>query len=302
MTEISHGYADLGEVKLHYAECGASNDDLVILLHGFPEFWYTWRKQLPVIGKHVHAVAPDMRGYNLSDRPEKLEDYRIDRLVNDVIKLAKHFGKKNFYLVSHDWGAAVAWSVAISRPDLVKGLIVLNGAHPYIFSKLLEENENQIAHSKYMSEFREEGIENRLLDDNCEWLWDWTFKSHYDRGLITDAEKTEYIKAWTKPGAIRAMLNYYRASPVKPRPKSKGEKSLNLDPEKFRVSVPTLIVWGEQDHALMPENLDGIEDFVSDLEIIRLPEVSHWVTHEDPERVSVEIMGYINKLKSRKQG
>jgi len=302
MTEITHGHADLGHIKLHYAESGSHKDDLVIFLHGFPEFWYTWRKQLPVIGEHFHAVAPDMRGYNLSDRPENLEDYRIDKLVTDVIKLGAHFGKDKFYLVSHDWGAAVAFSVAIARPDLIKGLIVLNGAHPYIFSKLLEENENQIAHSKYITEFREEDAPERLAQDNCEWLWDWTFKDHYDRGLITDAEKAEYIKAWTRPGAITAMLNYYRASPIKPRPASQGAKPLNLDPEKYKVHVPTLIVWGDKDHALMPENLEGMGDFIDDLEVVRLPEVSHWVTHEDPERVSTEVLRYIKQLKGRKLG
>lgn len=299
MADIKQGFADLGQITQHYAETGADNDDLVILLHGFPEFWYTWRKQLPVIGEEYHAVAPDLRGYNLSDKPENVEDFRINHLIKDVLALAAHFGAKKFYLVAHDWGAAIAWSVALARPDMIKGLVILNGPHPYIFAKLLEENQSQIDHSKYMSEFREEGMEDKLLANNCDWLWNWTFKEHYDKGQLSDEDRAAYIKAWMQPGAIRSALNLYRASPLKPRPKSKGEKGLPLNPEDYIVKVPTLVVWGEKDHALVPENLVGIEDFVPDLELVRLHEVSHWVTHEDPDRVNDEVLRFFGKIKAR---
>ncbi len=299
MTDIQQGFADLGHITLHYAETGAENDDLVIFLHGFPEFWYTWRQQLPVVGQNFHAVAPDLRGYNLSDKPENVEDYRINHLIKDVLALAKNFGKEKFYLVSHDWGAAVAWSVALACPDLVKGLIVLNGPHPYIFAKLLEENQKQIDQSKYMSDFREEGIEDTLLKDNCAWLWDWTFKTHYEKGQMNDDDRKAYIEAWSQPNAIRSALNLYRASPLKPRSKENGKKGLGLKPEDFIVKVPTLVIWGEKDHALIPENIDGIDQFVSDLEVIRLPEVTHWVTHEDPDRVSHEIVRFLSELQNR---
>ena len=300
MADITTRIADLGHIKLHMAESGAGNDDLVILLHGFPEFWYTWRKQLPVLGDKYHAVAPDMRGYNLSDRPEEAAAYKINHLVKDILALAAHLGHEKFYLVSHDWGAAVAFGVAMSAPDKVRGLMVLNGAHPYIFAKLLETNERQIGHSKYITEFNDPNMEDKLLADNCGWLWNWTFADHEKRGLITPDEKAEYIKAWQKPGAVTAMLNYYRMSPVRPRPASKGEKGLDLNPEHFMVNVPTHIIWGEQDHALMPENLDGIEDFIPDLKIDRLPEVSHWVTHEAPEIVSEKVGAFIEAINARK--
>jgi epoxide hydrolase 4 len=301
MTKITHGFANVGAVNLHYAECGAGKSDLVIMLHGFPEFWYTWRKQLPELGKDFHAVAPDMRGYNLSDKPENPEDYKIENLVPDIVGLARHFGHEKFYLVSHDWGAAVAWAVAIACRDQIKGLIVLNGAHPYIFAKLLEENEKQIAHSKYMTDFRDDGIEKKLLADNFSWLWNWTFAKHHKQGLLSDADRAAYIKAWSEPNAIKASLNYYRMSPLKPRPIAKGVASLGLKPERFMVHVPTYVIWGEKDHALMPENLDGIEDLVPDIKIKRLPEVSHWVTHEEPELVLAEISRFIKELKARKR-
>ncbi|WP_025898889.1 alpha/beta fold hydrolase [Sneathiella glossodoripedis] len=299
MSTINQGVAELGTINLHYAETGADNKELIILLHGFPEFWFTWRKQLPVLGEKYHAVAPDMRGYNLSDRPEGVEAYRINQLIDDIKRLAKHFGADQFYLASHDWGAAVAWSVALAHPELIKGLMILNGPHPYIFARLLENNPKQIAHSQYMADFREAGIEQKLAANNFKWLWDWTFAEHERRGQITADEKEEYLRAWGQPGAITAMLNYYRASPLKPRPAKEGEKSLELTPEHFHVNVPTMVLWGEQDHALIPENLDGIGDFVPDLKLIRLPEVTHWVTHEAPDRVSQEILEFLTEIKAR---
>ncbi len=299
MTAISQGFADLGSIRLHYAEAGDRNNKLVILLHGFPEFWFTWRKQLPELGKSYHAVAPDMRGYNLSDRPENLDDYKINHLIDDVVRLAAHFGADDFYLAAHDWGAAVAWSVALARPDLVKGLMILNGPHPYIFAKLLEQNQNQIDHSQYMSDFRSPKAEETLKQDNFEWLWDWTFVEHERNGLITADEKQEYIRAWAQPGAITAMLNYYRASPLKPRPVGGSSKSLELNPDHFRVKVPTMIMWGEKDHALVPENLNEIEDFVPDLKLIKLSDVTHWVTHEAPDRVNTEISSFIAEIEAR---
>lgn len=299
MAEISEGYAQLDHITLHYAEAGAGNDDLVIFLHGFPEFWYTWRKQLTVVGDNYHAVAPDLRGYNLSDKPQEQDQYRINHLIKDVLALARHFGHERFYLVAHDWGAAIAWSVALAKPELIKGLVILNGPHPYIFSKLLEENQIQIDHSKYITDFREEGIEQTLLTDDCAWLWEWTFKTHYENGQLSDDDRAAYIKAWTQPGAIRSALNLYRASPIRPRPKADGEAGLGLNPDDFIVKVPTMVLWGEKDHALVPENIDGIGDFVPDLRLIRLPDVTHWVTHEDPDRVNREVLQFFKDIETR---
>jgi epoxide hydrolase 4 len=299
MKGIKQGFADLGSINLHYAESGANNKELVILLHGFPEFWFTWRKQLPMIGEKYHAVAPDMRGYNLSDRPKGVNSYHINYLIDDVIRLAKHFGAEKFYLAAHDWGAAVAWSVALARPELIKGLMIFNGPHPYIFSKLLQENDQQIEQSQYMADFREDGIEEKLQADNCAWLWDWTFARHEELGLISAVEKAEYLKAWMQPGAITAMLNYYRASPLVPRKLAAGDKPLDLDPEIFKVKVPTLVVWGEKDHALISENLNGLNGFVPDLKLVKLPNVTHWVTHEDPARVADEITCFIEMVETR---
>src|SRR5258705_6749506 len=123
--EIKHGYGQLDGIRLHYAECGTGNDDLVLLLPGFPEFWYWWRHQLPVLGRKFHVVAPDMRGYNLSDKPSRVEDYRMEKLVEDVVGLIKHFGAEKATIVGHDWGAGVAWAVAQKYPERVTRLAVM---------------------------------------------------------------------------------------------------------------------------------------------------------------------------------
>ncbi|MEX0582227.1 MAG: alpha/beta hydrolase, partial [Sneathiella sp.] len=269
MTVINHERAKIGDIELHYAECGAGNDELVLMLHGFPEFWYCWKDQLPKVGKNYHAVAPDMRGYNLSDKPDGIKAYGIRHLIGDVIGLADHFGAEKFYLVAHDWGAAIAWAIAIACPERIRGLVIFNGPHPYIFSELLSHNEAQIAHSQYIARFQIPDIETDLLAEDCRQLWDWTFRDLIPTGEMTEEDEFAYKSAWTQPGAMTAMLNYYRASPLVPATGQMKGKGFGLKPEAFRVHVPTLVVWGEGDEMLVAENLDGLEDFVDDLTIVR---------------------------------
>ncbi|MFC4270235.1 alpha/beta fold hydrolase [Sneathiella chungangensis] len=300
MTAIHHKRAELTDISLHYAECGAENDELVLMLHGFPEFWYCWKDQLPVVGEKYHAVAPDMRGYNLSDKPEGVKAYRIGPLVRDMIELADHFGKESFYLVAHDWGAAIAYAVAIAHPERIKGLMILNGAHPYIFADLLSNNDEQIANSQYMAYFRNPNAEAEMLANNGQWLLDWTFREIIERGLMTEEDADAYRAAWAQPGAMTAMVNYYRASPLVPATKETKGKGFGLNPEDFKVHVPTFVLWGEADHALIKENLVGLENFIDDLTIKRLPGITHWVTHEAPEIVSAEILAFIDRIRPEK--
>ncbi|TNE41383.1 MAG: alpha/beta hydrolase [Alphaproteobacteria bacterium] len=299
-TEITHNTAKVGDVTLHYVETGAGRDDTLLLLHGYPEFWYCWKDQLPVLGREFHTVAPDMRGYNLSDKPDGIKAYKIRHLIADVIGLADHLGKDEFYLAAHDWGAAIAWAVAIAHPDRIKGLVILNGPHPYIFAELLARDAEQIEHSQYMAYFQNEGIEEKMLADNCRRIMDWTFAKHVESGVLSEEDADAYRTAWRKPGALKSMLNYYRASPLVPAEKADPDgPGSGLDPENFRVHVPTRVVWGEEDHALTKKNLIGLEKLVPDLEIVTVPGVTHWITHEAPDRVNSEISGFIKKLKAR---
>ena len=299
MAAISHGYARLPDITLHYAEAGKGEEELILCLHGFPEFWYCWKYQLEALGDRYHVIAPDMRGYNLSDKPEGIRNYEISSLINDISELIKFSGYRKIWLVAHDWGAAVAWGLAIARPDLLNGLMILNGPHPYIFADLLQTNQTQIDRSQYMAMFRLDGIEDKLRRDDFNWLWDFTFSWHHRKGLMNDADKDAYLGAWGQEGALTSMLNYYRATPLAPADVA-GENTLGLDPEKFKVTVSTRVLWGEKDHALIAENLVGLENFVPDLTIKRLPNVSHWVTHEEPDVVVSQIEDFIRSVKGGK--
>ena len=298
---IRHNVANIGEVTLHYAETGPEQGTLVLLLHGFPEFWYCWKDILPGLGETYHAVAPDMRGYNLSDKPDGVEAYHIRHLMQDVLDLADHFNAKKFYLVAHDWGAAIAYAVAIAHPERLQGLVILNGAHPWIFAELLNRHAGQIASSQYIAAFRDPEAEAKLLANDSDWLLDWTFRPHLEQGRMTDADIAAYRAAWAEPGAMTAMLNYYRATPLNPATEETFGKGSGLDPARFMVHVPTLVLWGEADEALQVANLEGLEDFIPDLRIIRLPGISHWVTHEAPERALAEISAFINAQESAKK-
>lgn len=272
-------YVDLADVRLHVVEAG--DGPLVLFLHGFPEFWYAWRRQLKVFAAHCRAVAPDMRGYNLSGKPAGLEAYRMKNLVADVRGLAHALGYERIVLVGHDWGGAVAWATAIAHPDLVARLIIVNAPHPGVFARLLAEDEAQISASRYMTDFLDPGTEERLLADDARELARWITTWGIAKGLMTEEDDRRYRAAWQIPGALTSMLAYYRNRGLAGPPPR--------DPTKLVVRVPTHVVWGMKDRALTPANLDGLADHVPDLTIERVEDAGHWVVHERPGRVEAAV-------------
>jgi pimeloyl-ACP methyl ester carboxylesterase len=259
----------------------------MLFLHGFPEYWAMWRPMLEHFGARGWcAAAPDLRGYNLSDKPEAVEAYRAKHLMADVLALAAHYTKDPFVLVAHDWGGAVAWGVAIAHPERLQKLVMLNSPHPYLFWRELCENPAQQKASEYMNFFRLAKAE-RVLSENG-----------YARLLgafsdLDEASRKALIEAWSQPGALTGGLNYYRASPLHPPTANEpGAKKLQLKPEDFVVKVPTLVVWGERDTALLPGCLDGLEAVVPDLKLVRVPEASHWVARERTGLVIREIEAF----------
>ena len=278
-------------MRLHYAHAGQG--PLVLFLHGFPEFWYCWKHQLEDLGRDYFAVAPDMRGYNLSDRPAEVKQYKARVLVEDVRALAEHLGQKKFVLVAHDWGGAVAWAYAMAHPQTLSKLVIVNSPHPVPFARELARNPAQDAASQYMNLLRSDKAERVLAQNNYERLVNMTLEG-WGKGAIDAAEKALYLEAWSQPGALTGSLNYYRASPLyPPAGDDPGARALKLEPADFMVHVPTLVVWGMRDKALLPGNLDGLQDCVPDLRIERLPEASHWVMHEQPERLNQLIREFI---------
>jgi pimeloyl-ACP methyl ester carboxylesterase len=293
-------YSEVNGVRLHYVRAG--NGPLIIFLHGFPEFWYEWKNQLAEFGKDHLAVAPDMRGYNLSEKPTDVDQYQVKYLVEDVRALADHLGQKKFVLVGHDWGGAVAWAFAIAHPEYLEKLVIVNAPHPGIFGRELAQNSAQQKASQYMLMFRSDKAEQNLAANNYGTLVNIVLGEGLKTGVFTEEDKLAYIQAWSQPGALTGGLNYYRAARVGPPPPKGGdgenagasESSGNFapDPSKLMVKVPTLVIWGEKDTALLTGNLEGLDQFVPQLTIKRIPDGTHWVIHEKP----AEVNGYIREF------
>ena len=293
MPELAGGYAQVNGVRLHYKSTGKGK--LVLFLHGFPEFWRSWKKQLEHFGRDYLAVAPDMRGYNLSDCPGDVRDYRAKLLVEDIRQLARTFTQDKFVLVAHDWGGAVAWSLAIAHPELLSHLVIVNSPHPYSFWRELANNPAQQKASDYMLLLRDPKAERVLSENHFERLLKMRFAGRQE-GPALEADRKAYLEAWSQPGALTGSLNYYRASPLyPPSAGDPGAAKLQLDPKDFVVRVPTLVIWGEKDKALLPSILEGIDEVVEHVEVVRVPDATHWVMDEKPDRVNAEIRRFIEK-------
>lgn len=287
--QIRHGYAQVGDVRLHYAECG-EGERLVLLLHGFPECWYSWRYQLRALGQRYRVVAPDMRGYNLSDKPDRVEDYRVPRLMDDVTGLIRHFGAREAAVVGHDWGAAVAWAVAQHFPDYVWKLAALQVPPPAVWAKNLSLR--QLLRSWYMFFFQLPRVpEWWMRRDDFAGL-DKLFNSTARPGTFADDEVEFYKSALKEPGALTASINYYRANLgrfLARRPK--GEIRTHE-----RVRVPTLFVFGERDFAILPETAAGVADYVhAPYTELRLARANHWVQQEYPAEVSAALLSFLDE-------
>ena len=291
-NEFAHSYAEVNGLRLHYASVGEGR--LLLFLHGFPEFWYAWRRQLAEFGRDNLAVACDMRGYNLSAKPEGVAAYRSKHLVADVAALIEKLGRGHCVLVGHDWGGSVAWAVAIARPDLVDKLIIVNAPHPGIFARLLASDPGQQKASGYMLKYRGKEAEDYLLRDDCRELRKSIVELGKARGYFDDSDGEAYLAAWRQPGAVTAMLNYYRAMAMAP-PHKDGTPArvVDLDDSRLAVNVPTLVIWGMEDRFLLPRNLDGLAAYVPDLRIRRIETGTHWVIHEHPDQVNKAIREFL---------
>ncbi len=285
-------YVTVNGVRLHYKSAGSGR--LVLFLHGFPEFWRCWERQLAHFGVDHLAVAPDMRGYNLSDRPPEVGAYKARLLIEDIRQLAATFTKDKFVLVAHDWGGAIAWGLAHAHPESLSHLVIVNSPHPYLFWRELANNPAQQKASEYMLLLRDARAERVLAENDFERLLRMRFEGR-EPGPGLDADKAAYLEAWKQPGAMTGSINYYRASPLYPPSASDpGASRLSLDPKDFTIRVPTLVLWGEKDRALLPSILDGIDEVVPGVKVVRVPQATHWVMDEQPDLVNAEIRKFIS--------
>lgn len=278
------GYADVNGVRLHYVSQGTG--PLILFVHGFPEFWYAWRSQLAEFGRDHQAVAVDMRGYNLSSKPEAVDAYRLPNMVEDIRALADHLGARKFVLVGHDWGGAVAWAFAMAHRDRLEKLVIINAPHPAVFGRELATNPAQQRASQYMTAFRSADTEQQLSANGFAALMHFTLADVIKAGYLTAADSLEYIKAWSQPGALTGGLNYYRAARI-------GPSAPGASAPAPMVTVPTLVIWGERDPYLLTANLNGLEAYVPRLTVKRIPDATHWVVHERPAEVNALIREFI---------
>lgn len=285
---LKHDYADVNGIRLHYVSKGQGK--LILFLHGFPEFWYAWRRQLDEFGKDYLAVALDMRGYNLSSKPPEIEQYRMRVLTEDIRQFVEYLGQKKLILVAHDWGASVAWAFAISNPDCLERLIIINGAHPATFYRELSNNAEQRKASQYILFYRSPDAEKKIAENNYAYLLNRMYTRLVDEGYMTHDDLKSYIKAWSQPNALTGGLNYYRATRVDAL---EGKPMPPLDDSRLIVKVPTLVIWGDKDIYLLTGLLDGLGKYVPQLTVEHIPDASHWVIHEKPETVNRYILDFI---------
>ncbi|MDY7537314.1 alpha/beta hydrolase [Undibacterium sp. RTI2.1] len=292
----SNQFASLSNgTRLHYASAGEAGKPLLLFVHGFPEFWYEWSAQLAEFGQDYFAVAPDLRGFNLSDMPADLSAYKARHIVEDLRLLVAHLGYEKVVIIAHDWGGAICWNLAISFPELLHKLIIINSPHPYLFMQALSSDPSQKSASEYMNWLRAEGSEKALAKDDFA-LMEGFFNGmgQANTGWFDAETRAKYHECWSR--GLTGGVNYYRASPLHPPTDSnKGPLQLQLNPDDFKIKVPTRVIWGETDKALPKTLLDGLENFIDDLEVVRIPEGSHWVIHEQPARINQLIRGFLEQ-------
>lgn len=287
----SHKFVPTNGIKVHCAIQGEG--PAMVFLHGFPEFWYCWRHQLPAFAGRFRAVAPDMRGYNTSDKPEGVEQYRMSVLVEDVRGLIESLEEEKAFLVAHDWGGAVAWAFAEKYPHMLHRLIILNAPHHLMFARELKSNPLQQKASEYMLLLRSSRAEEVLSRDGYAWLREAVFNGCKDPSAYTVEDRAAYIEAWSQPGALTGSVNYYRATVIPKVSDEKGAEREEAGKTKGIIKVPTLVIWGEEDVALVLSLLDGLDDYVPDLKVIRIPGATHWVQNDAPDLVNKYIWEFV---------
>ena len=276
-------------VTLKVAQAGPKDAPAIIFLHGFPESHRTWRHVAPALADRYRVIVPDQRGFGGSDKPEGVDAYRAQECIADLCALADAYGIDRFTLVGHDWGGAIAWGAALTRPERLDRLVIVNAPHPHIFQRSLIEDPAQRAASQYITAFRNPMMERTIDAMGIETFFAKSFGGHVDLALIPTGERQAYLDDWQQPGALTAMLNWYRASPlVVP---AVGEDAPPGGRTPFpTLTVPTLVIWGMMDKALLPIQLDGLDAMVADLTLRRVEDAGHFVPWEKPEPV-IEAIG-----------
>ena len=275
----THGYAEVRGLRLHYAEIGEG--PLVILLHGFPECWYTWHNILPRLGTRFHVVAPDMRGYNWSSKPGGVDAYTMEEVARDIEALIEHFGEARAHVVGHDWGGEVAWQLGMQHPECVNRLVAINAPHPAAVVRSFTKPEQQLR-SSYVYFFQlpvvPEAVVRLLLRLALP-------ATAVVPGAFPEEALDVYQNGVSQPGAATAMLNYYRATA--------RSAVYRLQVRYPAIGVPTMVIWGMKDFALGPYLLDSLDEWVPGVRIERVEDSGHWVPEEKPRVVTDLLIDFL---------
>ncbi len=286
MDDVSFEQIATNGIQLHVAQAGPADGPLTLLLHGFPEFWYGWRKQIPALAAAgFHVWAPDQRGYNLSDKPPRIADYSLDKLANDAAGLIAAAGARRAVVVGHDWGGVVAWWLAANRPELVERLVIINVPHPLVMRRLILTDPRQTLRSWYVFALQ------------LPWLPEWGARRNDWKALVrgmeassrpgtfTETDFDQYRRAWSQPRAYQSMVNWYRAAlRAPPRP-----------PRNGRILPPTLILWGANDKFICREAAEMSLKLCDLGHLVFYEGNTHWLPHERPEEVNRQILAFAHQ-------
>jgi pimeloyl-ACP methyl ester carboxylesterase len=274
-----------GAIQLHVIAAGPPDGPVAILLHGFPEFWYCWHKQIePLAAAGFRVIVPDQRGYNTSSKPRGALPYALPELTSDVLAVADQLGQESIFLAGHDWGAAVAWSVALRHPQRIAKLAILNVPHPSVMRRYLQTNRRQLRRSWYMFFFQLPFIPEAAFTAFNFRLGVRSLVRSSRPNTFSDEDLSHYRAAWSQPGALNGMINWYRAAF---RYRSKFPDST--------VHVPTRILWGERDAFLLSEMAHDSLRYCDNAELYTFANASHWLQHEEPARVSELLIDFFRK-------
>jgi pimeloyl-ACP methyl ester carboxylesterase len=280
LDEVEHGFVENNGVKIHYAAMGKG--PLIVMLHGFPDFWYTWRNQMISLSENYQVVAIDLRGYNKSDKPKGVESYKMKYLIGDVVAVVKHFTDDKAVIVGHDWGGAIAWQVAMWRLDLVDKLIILSTPYPNGLFREFKNNPDQQKNSEYAINLQKPDAHKDLT---AEGLAKW---------IKNEQDKKFYVEAFERSD-FEAMLNYYKASFPKKNKDSKQPVSTTQKNQK-KVMCSTLAIFGLEDKALLPSGWNGTWNWIdNDLTLVSIPGAGHFIHHDESELVTNTIKCWLNR-------
>ena len=308
-------FIELDEVNIHLVHNGqqhngqqngvgtlnAKSRPVILLLHGFPEYHGAWEQVQALLANDYLLIAPDQRGFNLSSAPQDLSSYATRLLVSDMIEVMdKILPGQDYHLVGHDWGASIAYAMAIKQPKRIITLNIINGVHPITFQRALCNDKSQAKASQYFFKLSAVGAAEKMSENNFARTFSM-FEKFSSSPWLNDKQRQNYINAWSRPGRMNGMLNWYRASPMivptlrnlEDEPMSVHAPLLDADGSKFNITMPHLVLWGMQDTALLPVARAGLEQFAEDLKIVEVEDAGHWINHTHPHIIADEIRHFI---------